>query len=243
MIPARIWEWVMYYLSVPRCVCCHKALTRKEKALCADCLFSYENMKARDCSLCFQPIHHCTCANARLDSHFIHRLIKVTRYIKRDEDIPANALVYSVKKDNRRDVEQFMIKEMFSSLLHADAHAKDAVFTHVPRRAYAVRHFGYDHAARLAKGLAKMCGGKYISPFRSRARRSQKDLHGNARLANAQVAPRLLCRHTDLHGKRVYLVDDIVTTGASMSVAAMALKAMGAKQIIGVCFSIAYLDA
>ncbi len=243
MTLANLWERALFYLTVPRCVCCNKALTWKEQALCADCLSSYDNMKARDCSLCFHPIHRCTCTNARLNSHFVHRLIKVTRYIKRDEDIPANALVYSVKKDNRKDVEQFMIKEMYASLLHADDHPENAVFTHVPRRTFAVRRFGYDHAARLSKALAKICGGTYVSLFRSRARHAQKELHGNERLSNARVTLRFSHRHTDLHGKRVYLVDDIVTTGASMSAAAMELKAMGAKEIIGVCFSVAYLDA
>ncbi|MBR2325305.1 MAG: phosphoribosyltransferase, partial [Clostridia bacterium] len=49
-------------------------------------------------------------------------------------------------------------------------------------------------------------------------------------------------RGVDLSGKRVLLVDDIVTTGATMGSAAFALRGIGAKEIVGVCFAIAFKD-
>ncbi|MBQ7314588.1 MAG: ComF family protein [Clostridia bacterium] len=238
-----LWQKGLFYVTVPTCVCCGDALREDDRALCSDCRRSYENMKARDCARCFRPIHRCTCSCDVLDCHFVHRLIKVTRYIKRDADIPSNALVYSLKKDNRLDVECFIADEIFQSLSALDEHPQDAVFTHVPRRSSAVRHFGYDHARRLSLALARLSGAEHTTFFRSKAKHAQKEMHGTDRLQNAQIALRHRYRHTDLRGKRVYLVDDIVTTGASMSCAAMALHAMGAKEIIGVCFSIAYLDS
>jgi len=45
-----------------------------------------------------------------------------------------------------------------------------------------------------------------------------------------------------LSGKKVMLIDDIVTTGTSMGSAATLLRGLGAKGIIGVCIAIAYRD-
>ena len=65
-------------------------------------------------------------------------------------------------------------------------------------------------------------------------------MHGSReRIGNAAMQ---YIGEPDLHGKRILLVDDIVTTGASMASAATLLRANGAKKIVGASFSIAYLD-
>ena len=68
----------------------------------------------------------------------------------------------------------------------------------------------------------------------------QKKTHGEQRLKNAKFDYRR--RIPDIKGKNVLLVDDIVTTGASMGNSAMLLHGLGAKRIVGVCLSIAYRD-
>ncbi len=239
---STLWKKGLFYMTVPLCVCCGEALHIDERALCANCRSSYETMKDRDCAMCFKPIHRCTCPCDTLDRHYVHKLIKVTRYIKRDNELPANHLVYSLKKDNRADVEDFMSDELMESLRTFDNSISQAIFTHVPRRRAAIAHFGYDHAERLARAVARKAQAEHRRLFVSCAKQSQKQLHGVDRLANAQVRLRRSCQSLDLKGRRVYLVDDIVTTGASMSSTAMMLHAMGAKEIIGICFSIAYLD-
>ena len=58
----------------------------------------------------------------------------------------------------------------------------------------------------------------------------QKELTRAERLANKKDA--YACRPgTDLSGKRVLLVDDIITTGATVSACALALQQAGAYEI------------
>ena len=45
-----------------------------------------------------------------------------------------------------------------------------------------------------------------------------------------------------LEGERVILIDDIVTTGASMGACATLIKGLGAKEIVGACMAVAYRD-
>jgi len=239
---SEFWHRAAYYLTVPRCVCCGEPLSVDERALCEECRLSYENMKDRTCSLCFSAIRECTCPCHFLDTHYVHKLIKVTRYVRGDADVPSNALVYALKQDHRDDIFSFIADDMATSIRASGIPTEDALFIGVPRRTRAIRHFGFDHAAILASYLAKRLGGKSLRLLRSDSKRAQKEMHGIERLENIRIRTRFRYRRTDLSGKRIFLIDDIVTTGASMGITAMHLRGMGAKRIVGVCFSIAYMD-
>ncbi len=98
---------------------------------------------------------------------------------------------------------------------------------------------GFNQAWELAKALHRRCG----SPARARAdlllrvrhALPQSELRRNQRLANVEgafaVDPLLVA---ELTGRRVVLIDDVMTTGASLSAAAQALKAAGARSVVGV---------
>ena len=231
----------LFYLTVPRCVACGEPLRYGERALCEDCRLTHDTVKERTCSLCFQPIHTCTCPCHFLETHFVRRLVKVSRYI-RDEDLPTNRLIYALKQDHREDVFSFVADEIAASIRSSGIPTEDAWFVGVPRRRTAIRHFGFDHAAILSEQLAKRLGGKSVRLLRSLSHHAQKEMHGIERMENIRVRPRRRYRDIDLSDKRIFLIDDIVTTGASMGISAMTLRGMGAKRITGVCLAIAYMD-
>ena len=63
---------------------------------------------------------------------------------------------------------------------------------------------------------------------------------GSDRLKNANY--KLKRNAKNLDKKRIIIIDDVVTTGASMSACAMLYRALGTKNIIGATLSIAYKD-
>lgn len=83
----------------------------------------------------------------------------------------------------------------------------------------------------LAKRLGILMGIPAQTPLYSkRPLQPQKQLTREERLANTKGA--YACRPgTDLAGKRVLLVDDIITTGATVSACAMALLQAGAVEV------------
>ena len=232
-----------FYLTVPSCVCCGEKLDRGQRALCASCRLSYDMIKTRACSQCAKPMCECTCTAPALETHFVHRLIKVTRYLHRDGRVlPPNRVVYALKDSNRNDVFDFVADEIRTAIEASGISVENAVFTGVPRRKAARRNAGYDQVAVVARRVAKRFGAVYLPVLLSESKRAQKGMHGAERRKNARFRVRFRFRSLSLRGRRVFLLDDSVTTGASLGNAAVLLRSLGAKEIVGVCFAIAYLD-
>lgn len=101
-----------------------------------------------------------------------------------------------------------------------------AVVVPVPSAPAAVRARGHDHARRLAASAARSVGLP-CRPFLVQARTvgDQSGLDAAGRAANLSGALRARRR---LDGLPVLVVDDVVTTGATLAEAARALTAAGA---------------
>ena len=181
----------------------------------------------------------CTCPNKYLDSHYVHKLVKVYRYLP-DDTLPSNKLIYSLKRDNRKDVLEFLADELYNAISASVSAPSEYIFTNVPRSRKTVVKYGIDHAALLSKTLAKRFSATYYQPLISKAKLQQKKTSGEERLKNANFEIKKSAE--SLFGKKIILIDDVVTTGASVGAAAMQLKALGAKQIIGATLAIAYKD-
>ncbi len=232
---------IMFYISAPKCVSCKRRLAINEHALCKDCLKEYQNIKLQNCSICSKTLDKCSCTNKYLDKHYIHKIIKVYRYIHRSP-MPSNDLIYSLKRDNRRDILKFITNEIYDAICNTfdPAELKDYIFTNVPRRKKSKKKYGIDHSALLAKSIAKRFSAVYYQPIYSKSRKAQKKTEGKERIDNARFKMKRSAR--SLKDKKVIILDDVITTGASMGACAILIHRLGAKSIIGVSISIAYKD-
>ena len=235
----NIMDRVLFALSVPKCVCCKTRLDYGENALCLKCSAEFEQFKTRNCSRCARKLNMCSCSNDFLEAHYIKRTIKCFRYLNRNDATPGNALIYSLKRDNRSDVLKRCADELEYAIRNSISDPGGYIFTNVPRRKSAIIEHGIDHSELLARELAKRFDAEYISLLKSNAKKPQKSLETADRFKNADF---YLSKNIDLTGRAVILVDDIITSGASMSKAASLIRSLGSREINAVSLAIAYKD-
>ena len=104
------------------------------------------------------------------------------------------------------------------------------IVTHVPVHAARARTRGYDQAQLIARAAARHLGLPYATLLtRERATTAQFDLDRGDRAANVAGAfVARLGRTPALTGRWVLLIDDVVTTGATLAACAEALERAGA---------------
>jgi ComF family protein len=103
----------------------------------------------------------------------------------------------------------------------------DAV-AYVPATAKARRRRGFDHAAEIAGELARLMGVPLMTALERGRARDQRELGRRERFANARGT---FVANAGQMPPHVLLVDDVLTTGATLDAAAAALKAAGAEEV------------
>lgn len=111
------------------------------------------------------------------------------------------------------------------------------VITAIPSGRKRRRELGYAQAELIAKMLSQISG----KPFRrllsaEKGKLEQKRLSREERLENAARAFRFSGRE-DIRGKSVLVIDDVCTTGATMSAAAGLIRNAGAAEVCGAVFA------
>ena len=151
----------------------------------------------------------------------------------------SSRFVHALKYHDRHESAQLMATLMW----RAGRDVLDTAGVIVPLPLHRLRLWRrrYNQAALLAERLARMSGLPidHDGLARIRATRSQVGLDAGARLRNvrgafavpAQTVPKLF-------GRRVVLIDDVVTTGASAEAATEALLAAGAASVDVVVFAL-----
>jgi ComF family protein len=103
----------------------------------------------------------------------------------------------------------------------------------VPLSETRLQQRGFNQAALISLPFAQNLGLRHDEKALSRDRntKSQVGLDATARIQNVRGAFRGFSAH--VHGKRVLVVDDLYTTGATMSACADALLDVGAEAVYG----------
>lgn len=231
----KLFGWLERLLFPPICRMCNERqsifVPRLPGVLCPDCTNRWRTELAEACPSCQEAHALCRCVPAVLRESGCDAFVHLAAY-RPQRKTAAGALILRCKDNNDRDVFRFLAQELSVPLKTAGYAEQVDVVTFVPRRRAAVQATGHDHGKQLASALAH----EIKRPMETAIRRKilthqQKQLSAAEREKNAahsfEISPAV-----NVKGKTVLLIDDVCTTGASLSACVTLLKAAGASRVI-----------
>lgn len=230
---------------VHKCAACRRILSRDEfeGALCSECELAFRVATTESCPECLRSAIECACQPKMLSSSGSLCLRRLYFYHTGKEKAPVNRLLYFIKHNRLRRASQMIAEEMLKlvkkelDILEVEDYSANAVIVNLPRGRKARALDGHDQSEEICKAMSLLSGIPYIPAIRRKwGGREQKKLNAAERRKNIKslLVPRE--KHaSDVSGRYVILVDDIVTTGASMAACLPILRKMGARGIICCC--------
>lgn len=217
-----------------RCLFCDEVMHYRENGLCIceDCMKTQvflENMHT--CALCDCPIppEDHLCNTCQTHTHFFDRAVSCMSY---KDEIRSAILKFKFyhRIDLYRPMAAFMCRRV--APLHNESPFDFMVCAPQSKQSY--RERGYNQAALLAEQIAKDVKLPYIKDafLKIKETPKQSTLSYRERMKNVEHAFKLNTSLPSLRGKRIVLVDDVLTTGATADALSNLLKRAGAKYVL-----------
>jgi ComF family protein len=92
---------------------------------------------------------------------------------------------------------------------------------------------GYNQSALLARRVASLTGLPYVDDAVARVRHTETQTHLDAQARRENVAGAFAANSQRVDNLSIALVDDVLTTGATLAACAGALRASGARSVYG----------
>ena len=216
------------------CVGCDELLEDREEIFCSHCQRAYLEATERECARCFRPRSRCICSRKSLEGAKISRLVKLYTYRSGQVNLPQNRLIYALKHHHRSDVRRFLAQELSAAISAGIGDLSHFVLTFAPRSKSAVIDDGYDHIEELAKEISNILSLPLVFAIKRRkGGKIQKKLSYLDRQKNMKNRF-YLDSGVEIKGKSILVLDDIITSGATMMESARVLYENGAKEVVGV---------
>lgn len=217
----------------PRCLTCRVAV-EAQGSLCVTCWSRLNFIAGPVCAACGLPFAHeigpdALCAACIRKRPGYDRARAALVY-----DDASRGLILGFKHGDRTEAAPALARWL--SRAGAELIAEADVIAPVPLHRTRLLARRYNQAALIANALG---GGRRVVPDlleRKRRTPSQGGLNARERRLNVRGAFLLRERHRELvHGKRILLIDDVHTTGATLEACARTLKRAGSVAVDTLC--------
>lgn len=214
---------VLDLLFPPRCAGCG----RRGQWLCDDCLAAAERIHPPLCPRCGRPqpreqvCYLCRETPPTLDG------IRSVAYFEGSLREAIHRFKYHGVQALADPLARLLVDYQAKNQLPAE------VVIPVPLHPDREAERGYNQSALLARALAVRCGLPTADNALTRVRATAPQVTLDVLERRSNVAGAFHARQADVANRRVLLIDDVYTTGATMDACGLALKAGGAKAVWG----------
>ncbi len=223
----RITRQCLDLLFPPRCAGCRKG----GHALCTDCLRAIPLLLPPFCQHCGSPsAANGMCQSCRYHSPRLHGLRAVSIFQE-----PLRSYIHALKYKGKTRLAEPLGRLLAQAYTRHDFQA-DAMIS-VPLHPERQQQRGYNHAQLLAEVCALLVGVPLYNDIvqRQKATPAQVSLNASQRYQN--MAGAFVCAPAyatgALRGRRILIIDDVCTTGATLEACAAPLYTAGASAVWG----------
>lgn len=230
----NIAQAVLDFALPPKCLSC-KSVVDKHGNLCSECWKTVGFIGKHKCHICGLPFEFdmgekALCQACEAKKPKFNQAVAFCKY----EGV-ARKMVIALKFSDGVHLAPHMAKMM----LGADGGliAKADIIAPVPLHFWRKFHRKYNQASLLALNIARQSGKTYEPLLLKRNKRTQQQTRLHRKDRKANVAGAFVTSKADIKGKTILLVDDVMTTGSTISACAKTLKEQGAKTVYCLVFA------
>jgi ComF family protein len=218
---------ILYFIYPPLCISCGRLLDSGREHVCPDC-WSAITPVTRDLSLFLET------RNKLLVSRVIDELISLFVF---EKEGPFQKIAHALKYSGVQQLGLDLGRRL-GSLIQAEGISAD-VLVPVPLHKRKLRERGFNQSLLIARGVSEVTGIPVQADLVHRCRwtQTQTALSKEERKENVENA--FQCGKSDIGGLRVIVVDDVITTGATIVAVAMVLRSSGARSVIAISAALA----
>ena len=213
----RQWLNAAADVAMPRmCPVCGQTLDGDERWLCRRCLAELPRTRYEEVEF------------NSMEQHFAGKvpIERATAYFFYEKGAPYSSILHDIKYHSMPRMGQWLTARAVNEMAGSHFFDDIEVVTAVPLHRSKLAHRGYNQSEYLARGISEALGVPYIEALKAiRPHSTQTHKGAMERWQNIQGDYALNEKNaSQLAGKHILLVDDVVTTGSTLTVCAMLLK-------------------
>ena len=207
----KLWENLLDFLYPARCILCRKALDPGRPRICASCMENYPKPEK----------------GARTIGNYFSQCVSAAYY--------EGAMAEAIRRYKFSGAQAYAhaFGELLAACIYEELDGEYDILSWVPLAPDRYRRRGYDQTELLAADAARRLMTPLTPTLAKRRRVRAQSLTGSPerRRANIAGAYRVI-DPAAVAGKRILLVDDIITSGSTLSECARTLLLAGAEEVL-----------
>lgn len=212
-----------------RCLLCGK-IVEQERDICEDCEKNICRIEHPVCGKCADSIHVCRCRKYRRTAYDSAAAVFYYRNSIKDG-------IHTLKFKRITSGAEFFGREMYEIYKTCYADKDIDLIIPVPLYKTKIRDRGYNQSMLIAKEISKLSGlpiSKALCKIKDTP--IQHFLKREEREKNLRGA---FCADKSVKGKKILLIDDVITTGSTFNECAKELKRAGAESVYALAAAVA----
>jgi ComF family protein len=218
-----------FFNSLKICVICSTPMKTSDVCYCSFCAENLECLTQTTCSICLNATskERSICLACQLNKPFYDKIVVAYKYAQ-----PLSSLLHKVKY-NRQVAYSRVLSQLFYARVIKQIETWPDVIIPVPLNMHKLWKRGFNQSEELLKYFKLKHKITTVNAVKLNHNDSQVGLDRDSREKNLSGS---FVIYEDLTSKNVVLIDDVVTTGATVNELAKTCKLLGASNVQVWCF-------